>query len=296
MKDSSAASAPAGSAAVITPLGPVMGAEIAGADLSRPLAAAELQRYRVALNRHKVLVYRDQALTKAQLVAFSRQWGTLGEHIMPGAAAEDYEEINVMSNRGKDGRPTGRHPDPSAKRWHTDRSYMPRPALTTILYGEEVPKVGGDTLFADGAAAYEALPQAVKDRIDGLYAIHSVEYTRRTGGVAAATEDEIRKAPPVRHPLARLHPETRRKSIYCGCHAWRVEGLGDDEGRELLDYLIGFAVQDRFIYRHKWRRHDVLQWDNRCVFHAATDFDTATELRVMYRTVVEGEPSEPARG
>jgi|KBSSwiStaDraftv2_1062776.scaffolds.fasta_scaffold01211_26 taurine dioxygenase len=285
--------AAASSELVIRPLDPVMGAEVLGADLSRPLSDADLQRFTDALHRHKVLVYRDQDLTKEQLIAFSRRWGPLGEHIMPGAASDDYEELNVMSNMGKDGKPTGKHPDPTAKRWHTDRSYMPRPAMTTILYGVEVPSVGGDTLFANGTMAYDALPDDVRRRIDRLNAIHSVEHSRRDGGVALATEYELKKAPPVRHPLARPHPATGKKAIYCGCHAWKVEGLPDDEGRQLLDYLIGFAVQERFVYRHKWRRHDLLQWDNRCVFHAATDYDTAKEIRVLYRTIVEGEPTVP---
>jgi taurine dioxygenase len=277
----------------IRSLSHVMGAEIIGADLSHAVSDADLAKYQDALNRYKVLVYRDQDLTKEQFLAFSRRWGPLGEHIMPGAAADDYEEINVMSNKGPDGKPTGKHPDPTAKRWHTDRSYMPRPAMVTLLYGLEVPAVGGDTLFANGTMAYDALPPDVRTRIDKLNAIHSVEHSRRTGGVALATDYELKRAPPVRHPLARPHPATGRKAIYCGCHAWKVEGLPDDEGRALLDYLIGFAIEERFQYRHKWRAHDLLMWDNRCVFHAATDYDTAKELRVMYRTVVEGEPTQP---
>ncbi|MFO1303814.1 MAG: TauD/TfdA family dioxygenase [Burkholderiales bacterium] len=278
---------------VIRPLGEVMGAEVIGADLSRPNSPEELARFDDALNRYKVLCFRDQHLSKDQLVAFSRQLGPLGEHIMPGAAADDYQEINVMSNKGPDGKPTGRHPDPTAKRWHTDRSYMPRPAKATLLYGVEVPTVGGDTLFADGAKAYEALAPELRAKVDRLNAIHNVEHTRRTGGVALATEYEKRRAPPVRHPLARPHPATGKKALYCGCHAWKVEGMSDEEGRALLDYLIDFAVQERFLYRHKWKARDVLMWDNRCVFHAATDFDTAKELRVMYRTIIEGEPTVP---
>jgi taurine dioxygenase len=281
---------------VIRPLGPVMGAEVVGADLSRPPSEADMERFQNALNTFKVLVYRDQDLSKEQLIGFSRRWGTLGEHIMPGAASDDYEELNVMSNKGPDGLPTGKHPDPTAKRWHTDRSYMPRPAMTTILYGVEVPSVGGDTLFANGTMAYDALPDDVRTRIDKLNAVHWVEHSRRTGGVALATDYELKRAPPVRHPLARPHPATGRKAIYCGCHAWKVEGLPDDESRKLLDYLIDFAVQERFVYRHRWQRHDLLQWDNRCVFHAATDYDTAKELRVLYRTVVEGEATIPVPG
>jgi taurine dioxygenase len=278
---------------IIRPLGTVMGAEVIGADLGSPPSELEMQLYTDAFHRYKVLAFRDQTLNKAQLVDFSRQWGSLGEHIMPGAAAADFQEINVMSNQGPDGKPNGKHPDPTAKRWHTDRSYMPKPALATFLYGVETPAVGGDTLFADGSAAYDALPDDIRRRISGLNSIHSVDHSRRTGGVALATEYELKMAPPVLHPLVRIHPATGRKSVYCGCHAWKVEGMTDEAGRELLDYLIGFAVQEQFLYRHKWHRRDLLQWDNRCVFHAATDFDTARELRVMYRTIVEGEPTTP---
>lgn len=277
----------------IRPVHPVMGAEIVGANLARRIGDAELERYRDALHTYKVLVFRDQDITKEQLLEFSKRWGPLAEHIMPGAASEDYEQINVLSNADKDGKPSGKHPDPTAKRWHTDRSYMPKPALATLLYGVEVPRVGGDTLFANAAMAYDSLPQDVRRQIDRLNAIHSVEHSRRDGGVALATDYELKRAPPIRHPLARVHPATGKKSVYCGCHAWKVEGLHDADGRKLLDYLIDFAVQPRFVYRHKWRKHDFVMWDNRCTFHAATDFDTAKELRIMYRTVVEGDATEP---
>jgi len=278
---------------VIRPLSSIMGAEVVGADLSRPVPLETMQRFKAALNDYKVLAFRGQRLSKEQLIAFSRLWGPLGEHIMPGATREGVPEVNVMSNANAEGKPNGKHPDPSAKRWHTDRSYMPRPALASLLYGVEVPSIGGDTLFANATLAYDALPEDVKQRIDKLNAIHSVEHSRRTGGVALATDDEKKKAPPIKHPLARRHPATGYKAIYAGCHAWQVEGLPETEGRELLDYLIKHAVQDRFVYAHKWRKHDLVIWDNRCTFHAATDYDTAKELRVMYRTVVEGEPTEP---
>jgi alpha-ketoglutarate-dependent taurine dioxygenase len=278
----------------IRPIDPVMGAEVLGADLSRPLSDAEFQRYRDALHKYKVLAFRDQHLTKLQFIDFSKRWGNLGEHIMPGAASKDHAEVNVLSNADADGKPSGKHPDPTAKRWHTDRSYMPKPALATILYGLEVPEVGGDTLFANGAMAYKALPDDVRARIDKLNAIHWVGHSRKDGGVMEATEYELKKAPPVKHPLARPHPATGEKAIYCGCHAWKVDGLGDEEGRALLDYLIRFAVQDQFVYRHKWKKNDLVIWDNRCTFHAATDYDTAKYLRVLYRTVVEGDGTELA--
>lgn len=277
---------------VIRPLSPIMGAEIIGADVSSPVPPETMQRFKDALHQYKVLAFRDQDLSKEQLIAFSKQWGPLGEHIMPGATRAGVPEVNVMSNANAEGKPNGKHPDPTAKRWHTDRSYMPRPALATLLYGLEVPDVGGDTLFANTTMAYDNLPDDVRQRIDGLNAVHWVVHSRRTGGVALATEDEKKKAPPITHPLARIHPATGRKAIYAGCHAWKVENLPEEEGRELLDYLTNFAIQDRFVYAHKWHRHDLVIWDNRCTFHAATDYDPAKELRIMYRTIVEGDATQ----
>jgi taurine dioxygenase len=278
---------------IIRPLSPIMGAEIIGADVSKPVPPGLFRRFKDALHQYKVLAFRDQELSKDQLIAFSRQWGPLGEHIMPGATRAGVPEINVLSNANAEGKPNGKHPDPTAKRWHTDRSYMPRPAMASLLYGFEVPSVGGDTLFSNATLAYDNLPDDVRQRIDTLNAIHWVVHSRRDGGVALATEEEKKKAPPIKHPLARKHPATGRKAIYAGCHAWKVDGLPEEEGRELLDYLIAHAVQDRFVYAHKWKRRDLVMWDNRCTFHAATDYDTAKELRIMYRTVVEGEPTEP---
>jgi taurine dioxygenase len=294
MSQASAQSAAIAPKVTIRPLGPVMGGEVIGADVSGPVSKETFQAFKDAFAQYKVLVFRDQHLTKDQLIAFSRLWGPLGEHIMPGATRDGIAEINVMSNADANGKPNGKHPDPTAKRWHTDRSYMPKPALASLLYGTEVPKSGGDTLFANTTMAYDHLPAETRAKIDGLNAIHSVEYSRRDGGVALATEEELRKAPNVKHPLARIHPITGKKAIYCGCHAWKVDGWSEEESRPLLDSLLKHAIEERFVYRHKWSRNDLVMWDNRCTFHAATDFDTAKELRVMYRTVVEGDATQPA--
>lgn len=278
---------------VIRPLGPVLGAEVIGADLSVPVAPRDLERFKDALKQYKVLVYRDQHLTKQQLVDYSKNWGPLGEHIMPGAIRDGDTEVNVMSNAGPDGKPNGRHTDASAKRWHTDRSYMPVSAMTSLLYGVEVPSQGGDTKFVNATMAYDALPEATRAKIDGLTAVHWVGHSRRTGGVAMATNYELEKAPPVKHPLARLHPGTGRRAIYAGCHAWKIDGWSEEESRPFLDDLMKHATQDRFVYVHRWQPRDLVQWDNRCTLHAATDFDTQRELRVLYRTIVECNPADP---
>ena len=174
-----------------------MGAEIIGADVSKPVPLGTFQRFKDALHEYKVLVFRDQDLTKEQLIAFSKRWGPLGEHIMPGATRGRFRRSTSCRTPVPTASLTASIRIPTAKRWHTDRSYMPRPAMATLLYGVEVPSVGGDTLFANGTMAYDTLPGDVRKRIDTLNAIHSVEHSRRDGGVALATEEEKRKAPPV---------------------------------------------------------------------------------------------------
>jgi alpha-ketoglutarate-dependent taurine dioxygenase len=275
---------------IIRPLDPVMGAEVTGVDVSRPLSREAKHRLEDAFNEYKLLCFRQQVLTTDSLVAFTRNWGEPGEHTMPGQLREGVTDVNIASNADAEGKPNGKHPDPTAMRWHTDRSWRPDPVTATLLYGVEVPGEGGDTLFCNTAKAYEALPQDMKRRIDSMRVIHSVEFSRLTGGGPKATEYELKIAPPQAHPLARTHPVTGKRAIYTGCHAWKIEGLPDDEGRELLDYLTNFATQSQFVYRHKWRKHDLLMWDNRCTFHAATPYDTSKELRTMYRTVVAGCP------
>lgn len=269
-------------------LSPVMGTEIDGLDLAQPLSHAQRAQVEHAFNEHKVLCFRDQALSMDEFLAFSKSWGPLTVHAMPGQLRDGITEIDVGSDAGRDGKPAGKHPDVTAMRWHTDRSWRVDPALATILYGVEVPSVGGDTLFANCTMAYDALPAAMKQRIDGLFAIHSVEYSRNAGDGPKATEYELRNHPPTAHPLARIHPVTGRRAIYCGCHAWKIQGMPEDEGRRLLDELLAFATQDAYIYRHKWRKHDMLMWDDRCTLHATVPYDTSTELRTVYRTVVAG--------
>jgi alpha-ketoglutarate-dependent taurine dioxygenase len=157
-----------------------------------------------------------------------------------------------------------------------------------LLYGLEVPAEGGDSLFANTSMAFHALPQPLKDRVASMTAIHSVEYSRDTGGGPKATPYELSIAPPQPHPLARVHPVTGKRALYIGCHAWKIDGMPYAEGRQLLDDLLEFATRPEFVYRHKWRRHDLLMWDDRCTLHSATPFDAARELRTTFRTVVAG--------
>jgi len=278
---------------VFRPLGAVMGAEVMGLDVSQPMSPNTFRELEALLAEYQVLCFRDQDLSLDQQVCFTRLWGRPLEHTMAGHVRQGENNfVQIASNVGPDGKPNGKHPDATAMRWHTDRSWRSDPAFATLLYGVEVPAVGGDTLFCNTAKAYEALPAETRQRIDDMRVIHSVEYSRLAApGGPPATEYELRIGPPTAHPLARRHPITGKRAIYLGCHAWKIEGMSEDDGRALIDELMSFATQERFTYRHKWRRHDLVMWDNRCTFHAATPYDTAKEIRITHRTVVQGGPT-----
>lgn len=267
-----------------------MGAEVIGIDAARPLSADVHRQLEGAFNEYKLLCFRDQLLTTDSLVAFTRTWGTPGKHRMPGQLRDGIADVNIASNADANGRPNGEHPDPTAIHWHTDRSWRRDPVTATLLYGVEVPSEGGDTLFANTAMSYEALPQPLKDTVTPMTVIHSVDYSRGTRGAPKATAYELSIAPPQPHPLARIHPVTGKRALFIGCHAWKIDGMPYAEGRQLLDDLLEFATKPDFVYRHKWQRHDLLMWDDRCTLHSATPFDTAKELRTMFSTVVAGTP------
>jgi taurine dioxygenase len=274
------------------PLGPVMGAEILGVDLSQPSPPGVFEKLEELFLEYKVLCFRDQSLSSDEQVAFTELWGAPLEHTMAGHVQSGPRNfVQIASNVGADGKPNGKHPDATAMRWHTDRSWRAEPALATLLYGLEVPSAGGDTLFCNTAMAYDALPEDFKRRIDSMKVIHSVEYSRRTADGPPATEYELKIGPPTPHPLARKHPLTGKRAIFLGCHAWKIDGMSEEAGRALIDELMAFATQERFVYRHIWQKHDFVMWDNRCTFHAATPYDTGKYIRTMHRTVVQGGPT-----
>ncbi|MCW5730623.1 MAG: TauD/TfdA family dioxygenase, partial [Alphaproteobacteria bacterium] len=181
--------------------------------------------------------------------------------------------------------------------WHSDQSYKPVPALGTLLYGVECPPVGANTEFASMYAAYEALPVAMKARIETRRGVHDYAWAWRTyyKDRAPLTEEETRRLPPVLHPLVRAHPETGRKALYLSEGLTRtIEGMDEAEGRALVLELNDFATQPRFVYSHEWRAGDLVFWDNRCLLHRATPAD-ASYRRVMQRTMVQddGRPGIP---
>ena len=273
----------------IRPLSDVMAAEVLGVDLSLPLEKDHFDRILEAFHRHLLLVFPGQHLDEAQQVAFSRRFGELQVHVLDQYRHPRHPEIYVLSNVDDTGRTTGAHPDKGTLVWHSDLSFQRRPALATILYGIEVPGTGGDTLFADMCAAYDALDGAMKEFLSALRAVHDLDVSRRRAGEPPMTAQQRAAAPPVEHPVVRTHPDTGRKVLYISRHVSHLAGLPGDESDALLERLMGHATQERFVFRHRWGTRDVVMWDNRCTMHRATHYDPGAERRIIYRTVVKGD-------
>jgi len=278
------ANRPANQNFAIRPLSPVLGAAIIGLDLGEPFDSATRAAVYDAFVRYNVLCFRDQALTKEQQIAFSEQFGTLERHIARNRGAEN-SWVHTVSNLGPDGQPSGKV---GSQEWHSDKSFRPEPSLATILHAVTLPPAGGNTCFADMTEAYVALGVDERAELDGVRVIHSWELSQQKSG-RTATPEEIRDAPPMSHPLVRVHPDSGRKSLFMGQHASHFDGRPMAEGRARLAALQAHATQDRFVYRHQWRIGDVLMWDNRCLLHRAdANFDATRYARVLHRTCLRG--------
>ncbi len=265
------------------------GAEISGVDLVVGVSAAEFEAIHTAIIRHKVLVFRDQTLDDDSHFAFAQRFGPLEGHINTSTRQDRLPKLQVFGNVDAAGNPTGVHPERGTLVWHTDKSYVARPSLFTILRSPFVAREGGDTCFADMQRAYESLDAARTEGLAGLRAVHDWKRSREKSDERPATVEEIAAAPPVDHPLVRTHPDTGARTLYIGNHASHVLGQEVAEGETLLAELERHATQDQFIYRHRWRDNDVLMWDNRCTMHCVMPYDAATERRVVHRAVVQGD-------
>ncbi|MDD3354232.1 TauD/TfdA family dioxygenase [Zoogloea sp.] len=276
----------------IHPLGPVLGAEVTGLDLAKPVSDADVQRIRQAYRDHHVLVFRSQRISPAQQVAFSRRFGPLQKHVLHQFALAGHPEVMIISNIRENGAPIGL--GDAGHYWHSDLSYAEKPSLGSLLHAQELPSEGGDTLFANQHAAYEALPEPLRQRLAGLQAEHSYlakyeELRARNPWRPALSQEQIEQVRPVVHPVVRTHPETGRKALFVSEHfTTRIVGLSDGESRALLEELFAFSTRPEFVYRHVWRPHDMVFWDNRSVLHLAAG--TPDHLRrKLYRTTIEGD-------
>ena len=279
-----------------TPLHPLFAAELAGIDMRRPLEGATLDAVVAAMDRYAVCVVRNERpLSDAEHIAFSRALGPMqrtGALKVEGRdrARIPHPEIIDQSNLDADGY-VFREGDRQLlfkranRLWHTDLSFHPVRATYSLLAAHDLPPGGGpDTEFADLRAAYDALPAAMKARIEPMVAWHSYWHSRVLGGGPEATAEEAASRPPAAHRLVQTHPGSGRKTLYLASHAFRIDGMDDDEARALLRELSEFATERRFVYAHKWRLGDVVIWDNRCTMHRAMPFDDLIERRDVRRT------------
>ena len=271
------------------PMKPGFGAEILDVDLRR--ADAETLAAVVAtFHRHGAILLRDQVMTPAELTDFVGRFGVPEDHTLKEFTVPGFPKVYRLSNRVVDGKPIGAHLDGVG--WHTDYSYKAEPVMATMLYAVEVPPEGSDTLLADCVAAWNALPPERQKALEGLVLHHSYVHfmsTRQYG--AMELPDEIKADnPDVYHPLVRTHPADGRKALWPSTGTViEVMGMPNPQGLDLVQELVDFATQDRFVHRHKWRVGDILMWDNRCTLHTGTLFDDQKYIREMHRLWVRGD-------
>jgi taurine dioxygenase len=276
----------------IVPSGAPLGAEIRGVDLAAGLDADGFAQVEAAFHAHSVICLRNQTLTEEQYVAFARRFGAVEIIFLTHYAHPAHPEIMLVSNIQDAGRNIG-HAD-AGRVWHTDMSYTATPPRATLLYALEVPeedgRVLGDTLFASAVAAYDVLPDVLKRRLDGLRAVHRVSGRRRKTGTGKEDNPLRDEQPDVIHPVVRTHPTTGRKAIYVSeGECVGIVGMPDAEALPLLTDLAQRIIRSDNQYRHRWRKGDVLIWDNAAVQHIALrDYEWPRHRRLMHRITVGG--------
>lgn len=283
----------------IRALHPALGAEIRGVDMRRPLEAEALQAVHDAWMRHLVLVFPEQHITDEEHVQFTHCFGEPEIFHQDIIKSRRVREIFRVSNVDDDGNlmppdhPTVKQVS-LAQFWHTDSSYRSIPCIGSLLHGVETSTTGGETQFTNMYAVYEALPESLKQRLQGRRAKHDFGYLHKLASLRPLTPEEEAAMPPVWQPMLRKHPVTGRISVYISpIYNEEIEGLGSAEARQLIQDLTEIAAEPRFVYRHRWSPDDVVMWDNRCTMHQVTPHDPQ-ERRVMHRTTIVG--TEPVIG
>jgi alpha-ketoglutarate-dependent 2,4-dichlorophenoxyacetate dioxygenase len=261
-------------------LHPLFVGEISGVDAGPYLAPPITRAIGDAIDRYAVLVLRDQELDDDRQLAFARLFGEIEapRSARPGIKRRLRPEISDISNPDEDHRlrtaDDPRRFDQLGNRlWHTDGSFRRVPAALSMLYAHRVPSSGGETEFADLRAAWAALPDKIKAEIEDLVALHDIAYSRGQIGFTELLFGEREVLPPVPQRVVRLHPGSRRKTLYLASHASQIVNRPIPEGRLLLRELIEFATQRQFVYSHVWREGDLVLWDNRCTMHRGRPFD-----------------------
>jgi taurine dioxygenase len=279
---------------VIQSVSPHIGAEVVGADLREPVGDNLFRELHQAwVDADGLLIVRDQHLTPGQQIAFSRRFGELAvaddnpvtqKYTLPG-----HPEIFRVSNKKQDGEPLGR--EDAGTYWHSDGTWQTFPSKASILYGIEIPRVGGNTMFADLYQAWETLTPTMQRMIEGLQAVHAMA---NAGGTSFEREftgkGDLVAAKTAVHPLVIVHPDSGRKALFVNRgYTARIVGLSRPESDALLGFLLQHSTAPELVYRHSWRPHDLVIWDNRCTAHYAIPDYKAVGDRYLHRTSVKGD-------
>jgi len=269
----------------ITPLSSALGAQISGVDISQTLSIEDRDAIEQALLTHQVLFFRNQPITPQQQARFAANFGDLHIHpIYPNVPEQP--EVLILDTAVTDVRDNAV--------WHTDVTFLPTPALGAVLSAKQLPAYGGDTLWASGIAAFEALSAPMQALLDGLTATH--DFTRsfpleRFGNTAEDLlrwEETRRKNPPLSHPVVRTHPVSGRKALFVNDgFTTRINELEPAESEAILKLLFAHATRPEFTIRWRWQENDVAFWDNRVTQHYAVD-DYRPQRRVMHRATILG--------
>ena len=272
-----------------------LGARILDIDLARPLTEADYRAIEAALGRHGVVSFPKQALEAPHLKAFAERFGTLEVNVANMYFEPGLPEVMILSNMVENGKPVGL--SDAGQDWHTDMSYSRTIAFSNVLYGIRIPvrdgKSLGNTEFSNMHAAYDDLPQALKDELDGMTITHDFnkfwEMMRREKGSTRPplTEEQKRRKPPVSHPVFLTHPITGRKVLYANPgYSVRINELPEARSAEVLDFLFKHQLQEKYRYRHQGQEGDVLMWDNMGTIHNAVADYRPDEPRLIKRCQV----------
>jgi taurine dioxygenase/putative 2-oxoglutarate oxygenase len=268
----------------LTPLTECIGTRADGVDV-RALSDDQFERIYEAWIDSTIILFRGQTLTPHEQVALSDRFGQRLNYTRPQFAADDVPDILVLSNLTRDGAPIGS--PVSGRVWHTDGHYLKEPPAGSLLYAIETPAVGGDTLFANMIAAYDALPARTTAMIEDLAVIISRFQSRPYNypDRPPPGHEERIKWPDMPQPMVRTHPVSGRKAIYAGGNVpWRVVGMDEAQSAPIVTFVQEFSIQARFTYRHRWQPGDIIVWDNRSAMHRATPYDPVGDRRLMHRT------------
>jgi len=281
-------------AITVQPTTPSFAAEVGDVDLAKPLAVADLAAIRAAFTSYAVLVFPDQHFDDDSQLEFAKNFGPLETTVFKARKEhklrlhENMADVGNLDAENKILATNDRQRlyNLGNRMWHTDSSFKRLPAYCSMLHARSIPPIGGQTEFADMRAAYDALPDATKRRLQGLVAEHSIMHSRAKLGFADFDESEREAFKPLPQVLVRQLQDSGRMSLYIASHIGAIRGMADAEAMRLLEELTTHATQRQFVYSHRWRVNDLVIWDDRCTMHRGLEFDDQRYARDMRRATV----------